>query len=245
MVNFEICALLKKNDFKPILWYAQITTIAIFVSVLFSGGFDILPNYIGVFAIIFLLFSIVKDPYGDYFKKSVLPTIAIIFIVPMMLKFYALIASWAASYAGYNNIMLAVWFIMATKFSDVGAYAIGCAFGRHKMAPTMSPNKSWEGAVGGVISSAVIGATFAWLGSLAGIWYSQITPVIAALISIPIGIIAIISDLLESVFKRRMDVKDSGAIIPGIGGALDLADSLILTAPFAYTVFIILALFSK
>ncbi len=245
MVNFEICTLLRNNNSKPILWYIQATTLAIFISIPFSLGFDILSNYIGGAAIIFLLFSIIKDPYGDYFKKSVLPTVAIIFIVPMMLKFYALIASWGASHVGYKNIMLAVWFIMATKFSDVGAYAIGCAFGRHKMAPTMSPNKSWEGAVGGVISSAVIGATFAWLCSLAGIWYSQITPVVAALISIPIGIIAIISDLLESVFKRRMEVKDSGAIIPGIGGALDLADSLILTAPFAYVMFIILALFSK
>lgn len=243
-VNYEICTLLKKADYKPILWYAQISTILIFVCSISS---KFLPSpfnfYVGdlVFttALIPLFIIIVKDPYGDYVKQTIAPTVATIFISPFMLKFYVLVASTGN---GYENIMFAVWIIAATKFSDIGAYVIGCAFGRHKMAPTMSPNKTWEGAVGGILSSAVIGASFAWICGKYGIFLKEITPIIAALISIPIGMVAIVSDLLESVFKRRMGVKDSGAIIPGIGGAFDLADSLILCAPLAYLAFLVLGI---
>ena len=241
-VNYEICTLLRGAKFKPMLWYAQLATVVIF---LFNTNIFHLPiqfflgEWVFIGTIIPLIISIVKSPYDDYFKKTVLPTIAVIFIVPFMLKFFAQISSLALNGKEYHSIMFAVWIIAAAKFSDVGAYAIGCAFGRHKMAPTISPNKSWEGAVGGVLSSAIIGATFAWLGGENGIFYKEITPTTAALLSIPIGVIAIVSDLLESVFKRRMDVKDSGSIIPGIGGALDLADSLILSAPIAYIIFFI------
>ncbi len=242
-VNYEICTLLRKSDYKPILWYVQVVTILIFAC---SINNPILPKQMNfcigdlVFttALVPLFIMIVKDPYGDYVKHTIAPTVATIFISPFMLKFYALVASSDSS--AYSNTMFAVWIISAAKFSDIGAYVIGCAFGRHKMAPTMSPNKTWEGAIGGILSSAVIGATLAWICGKYGIFFKEITPLVAAIISIPIGMVAIVSDLLESVFKRRMGVKDSGAIIPGIGGAFDLADSLILCAPLAYLVFLIL-----
>lgn len=66
----------------------------------------------------------------------------------------------------------------------------------------------------------------------------SLTPALAALIAVPLAIVAIISDLLESVIKRRADAKDTGELIPGIGGAFDLTDSLILTAPVAYFIFL-------
>ncbi len=243
-VNFEICTLLKKAQYKPMLWYAQIATILIFACTTNNNVIsEPLNFYIGdvVFAtaLIPLFIMVVKDPYGDYVKQTIAPTIATIFVSPFMLKFYALVAS---GNCGYKNIMFAVWIIATAKFSDIGAYVIGSAFGRHKMAPTMSPNKTWEGAVGGIVSSAVIGASFAWICGKYGIFWEEITPLLAALLSIPIGMVAIVSDLLESVFKRRMGVKDSGAIIPGIGGAFDLADSLILCAPLAYLIFIVLGI---
>lgn len=245
-VNYEICTLLRSAKFKPVLWYIQLSTVVIFLfNVNICPRFPVqffLGDWIFIATIIPLIISIVKSPYDDYFKKAVLPSIAVIFVVPFMLKFFAQISSVELHNKEYHSIMFAVWVIAAAKFSDVGAYVIGCAFGRHKMAPTISPNKSWEGAIGGVLSSAIIGAAFAWLGGVYGVFYTEITPTTAALLSIPIGIVAILSDLLESVFKRRMNVKDSGTIIPGIGGALDLADSLILTAPIAYLIFFIFQL---
>lgn len=243
-VNIEICALLRKAGVTPKLWYIQAATVVLMA---ISAG-AIFPRPVNFFfaslvlalleAAVFI--GVLKDPFGDYFQKSALPTAATILVCPFMLQFYAMISGCAL-----NDVkcpMFALWIIAAAKFSDVGAYVIGCAFGRHKMSPSTSPKKTWEGAAGGIASAAVIGAAFAWIGGKYGVFY-PIAPMAAAIMSAPIGAAAIVSDLLESVFKRRMGVKDSGASIPGIGGALDLADSLILCAPLAVILFLLTAVF--
>ena len=134
-----------------------------------------------------------------------------------------------------GRLLLCLWLIAVAKFCDVGALLTGLAIGKHKMSPTISPKKTWEGAVGGVLTSIVIGALVAWLAR--GELGSVLSPLRAALIAGPIAVIAIISDLVESVIKRRAALKDSGHVIPGIGGMFDLSDSLLLTAPVAYFLF--------
>jgi phosphatidate cytidylyltransferase len=125
-----------------------------------------------------------------------------------------------------------VWVFVATKFTDVGGLLIGVPFGKHKIAPTISPAKSWEGCVGGLATSAGASALFAWLlRDIVGI--SFMVPWKAAVLALPIAVLSIPSDLIESVFKRLAGAKDSGATIPGIGGALDLIDSMVLTSPVA------------
>ena len=137
-----------------------------------------------------------------------------------------------------ENLGLCLWVIAVAKFCDVGALLTGLALGRHKMAPEISPKKTWEGAVGGVLISAGVGAGIAFLASA---YLPEIlTPLVAAGVAVPLAIIAIISDLIESVIKRRADTKDTGRLIPGIGGAFDLTDSLLLTAPVAYFIFLFL-----
>ena len=131
-----------------------------------------------------------------------------------------------------GRLVLCLWVVAVSKFCDVGALLTGLAIGRHPMAPKTSPKKTWEGAVGGVAVSMGVGALVAWLGR--AVVPAQLTPLRAALIAAPIAVIAIISDLVESVIKRRASIKDSGAGVPGIGGIFDLSDSLILTAPVAY-----------
>ncbi len=130
------------------------------------------------------------------------------------------------------RLWLGVWVIAVAKFCDVGALLAGRAFGRHAMAPQISPKKTWEGAAGGVLTSMGVGALIAWLGraDLAG----TLSPGRAALAAAPIGAIAIVSDLVESIIKRRAALKDSGGAIPGIGGIFDLSDSLLLAAPVGY-----------
>ena len=118
------------------------------------------------------------------------------------------------------------------------ALLTGMAFGKHKMAPSISPKKTWEGAVGGVLISAGLGAGIAWFASEH--LSPTMTPLVAALMALPIALVTIVSDLIESALKRRSDIKDTGALIPGIGGAFDLTDSLILTAPLAYFMFLFL-----
>jgi phosphatidate cytidylyltransferase len=125
-----------------------------------------------------------------------------------------------------------VWVFVATKFTDVGGLMIGVPFGKHKIAPTISPAKSWEGCLGGLATSAGASALFAWL--MRDVFdINFMVPWKAALLALPIAVLSIPSDLIESVFKRLAGAKDSGATIPGIGGALDLIDSMVLTSPVA------------
>ena len=134
-----------------------------------------------------------------------------------------------------GRLLLCLWLIAVAKFCDVGALLTGMAFGRHPMAPHISPKKTWEGAVGGVLVSMGIGALVAWLAR--GQLPAHMTPLVAALIAAPIALVAIVSDLVESIIKRHAALKDSGGAIPGIGGVFDLSDSLLLTAPLGYFLF--------
>ncbi|MBS0631148.1 MAG: phosphatidate cytidylyltransferase [Verrucomicrobia bacterium] len=134
-----------------------------------------------------------------------------------------------------GRLLLFVWLVAVSKFCDVGALLTGLAFGRHKMSPVISPKKTWEGAVGGVLVSMGVGALVAWLGR--DHFPAFLTPPVAALCAAPVAMVAIVSDLVESVIKRRAAIKDSGGIIPGIGGMFDLSDSLLLTAPLGYLLF--------
>jgi phosphatidate cytidylyltransferase len=131
-----------------------------------------------------------------------------------------------------QGLLSFIWLVAVAKFCDVGALLTGLACGRHKMTPEISPKKTWEGAVGGVLISMGIGALVAWLAR--GQLPAGLTPLYAALIAAPVASVAIVSDLVESIIKRRATIKDSGGLIPGIGGVFDVTDSLILTAPLGY-----------
>jgi len=131
-----------------------------------------------------------------------------------------------------GRLVLCLWVVAVAKFCDVGALLTGLAIGRHPMAPLTSPKKTWEGAVGGVFVAMGVGALVAWLGR--GVLPASMTPLRAALLGAPLAVVAIVSDLVESVIKRKAALKDSGGGVPGIGGIFDLSDSLILAAPVAY-----------
>jgi len=157
-----------------------------------------------------------------------------IIYVPMMLQYFVRIITIHGP-REQTGLVLFLWVIGVSKFCDVGALLIGTAFGKHRMAPIISPKKSWEGAAGGLLVSGLVGAGVAW-GAHA---YMPVglTPLIAALIAVPLGALGIVADLVESIIKRRATIKDSGATIPGIGGMFDVTDSLILTAPAAFFAF--------
>ena len=119
--------------------------------------------------------------------------------------------------------------IGATFATDTGAYAIGRAIGRHKMAPRISPGKTWEGAAGGLVAAvAATVAIVAIAGGLTNAFWQ------AAALGTGIGVVGQMGDLLESKLKRLAGVKDSGVLIPGHGGMLDRLDSLVLVFPLVY-----------
>ena len=133
-----------------------------------------------------------------------------------------------ASPHGRYFIMLLV---VATKFTDMGAYIVGSTMGRHKLIPRMSPKKTWEGTVGG-IAFAVGGAFLCrWVMPVE---MAQLTNVHAVIVGLLLGVAAVIGDLAESLIKREAGVKDSSTILPGHGGCLDMIDSLLFTAPLLY-----------
>lgn len=134
-----------------------------------------------------------------------------------------------------GRLLIALWVIVVAKFCDMGALLSGLAFGRHKMSPLISPKKTWEGAIGGVLFSMATGAVIAHLAR--NQFPPHMTPLVAAFCAAPIAVLGIVADLVESVIKRRADRKDSGATIPGIGGMFDLSDSILLAAPVGYFLF--------
>lgn len=153
--------------------------------------------------------------------------------VPLMLGYFVrIIGAHTNDAQPYAGVLFFIWVVIVTKLCDTGALLTGMAIGKHKMTPVISPKKTWEGVVGGVITSALISALFAWLfpASLP----SFFTPCFAALAALPLAVLGVIGDLVESIIKRRADIKDSGNLAPGIGGMFDMTDSLILTAPAAF-----------
>jgi phosphatidate cytidylyltransferase len=124
-----------------------------------------------------------------------------------------------------------LYFVLVTKFSDCGAYAIGSLVGKHKMIPRISPGKTWEGFAGAVVISTAASAVFADLAGehLPGMNFKH-----AVILGVILSMAAVVGDLIESLFKREAGLKDSGRLFPGIGGILDLLDSLLFNAPLMY-----------
>jgi len=111
--------------------------------------------------------------------------------------------------------------------NDSGAYFAGKSLGKRKFAPLVSPNKTWEGAIGGFLATVI-------LGVLIGAFSSLFTVAQGLILGLALGILAPIGDLLESAIKRGAGVKDSGTLLPGHGGVLDRIDSVLICAPVFY-----------
>lgn len=169
-------------------------------------------------------------------ESLVSTVIGIVYVAVMMQYLVAIVTPLPGDVVSADGrLLLCLWLVAVTKFCDMGALLTGMAIGRHKMSPQISPKKTWEGAVGGVVFSMAIGATIAWLARSQ--FPAHMTPLVAALLAAPIAMLGIVADLIESVIKRRANMKDSGATVPGIGGMFDLSDSLILVAPVGYFFF--------
>ena len=183
------------------------------------------------------LLSLLRNPSERPILLRKLPTFYGFIYIPLMLSFLAFIARLTVGVGLTDKpigLACVIWVVVATKFTDVGGLVIGTLYGRHKIAPSISPAKSWEGCAGGLLFSAAAAALFAWALNASG--FPFMTPLKSAILALPIAIVSIPSDLVESVFKRQSTSKDSGHTIPGIGGALDLIDSLILTAPLGFVI---------
>lgn len=129
------------------------------------------------------------------------------------------------------SIYYIIHLVAVTKMTDAGAYLVGSAIGRDKLVPHISPGKTWQGFWGSLVF-AVGGSYLAWW--LLGDRVPLLGPITAGLLALALALAAVLGDLAESILKRSLAVKDSGHVMPGIGGFLDLIDSVLFTAPVYY-----------
>jgi phosphatidate cytidylyltransferase len=239
----EFYSLTEKMGFKPFRWLGLLFGLVMmaapyYVTQYLADGEEfagLAPGLLAIAAVVFSVRSLGERDNTNRVETLAVTMLGLIYI-PFMLHY--LVRILLITTDADSGLLQCLWVVCVSKFCDVGALLTGLAFGRHKMAPNISPKKTWEGAVGGVLVSAGVGAAFAYYA--ADYMPEQLTPLVAALVAVPLAVTTIVSDLIESALKRRADIKDTGKLIPGIGGAFDLSDSLILTAPVAYFIFLFL-----
>lgn len=209
---------------KPLAWIGYLTAVSYYGILWFEG-----LRYLVLMIIVslMLLLAVYVFTFPKYKTEEITGTYFGVCYVPVMLSFIY------QTRTMHDGAFL-VWLIFLSSWGcDTFAYCSGMLFGRHKLAPVLSPKKSIEGAVGGVVGAAVLGFVFA---ALFGRHMNNIgNPLVACTAACAISsVLSQIGDLAASAIKRNHNVKDYGHLIPGHGGIMDRFDSMIFTAPAIY-----------
>ena len=204
----------------PFRVLAVVSAIVLSLSHAVGSRYGIEPS--GVWLAIVVLIpvaSMARRPAIQSMVETIMGT-----LLPLVLIAWPLMQLLEIRRASTSPIWIYLLFV-CTILADTAAYYVGRRFGRRKLSPIISPNKSWEGAYGGM-AAAVLGAVVTcWF------WIPELAPWKAAVLGAVLGFSAILGDLMESVLKRYSGVKDSSSLLPGHGGLLDRIDSLLFAAP--------------
>jgi phosphatidate cytidylyltransferase len=208
-----------------------------------KGPFDTLglPLFVFAISVLWLLASNAaryREPGGR--METLGAELIIVAYVGVLLCLTAELRWVAGAQAGY---LVLGSLIIAAKCGDIGAYTLGRLLGRRKMAPRLSPGKTWAGAVGGLIGSAL--GAWLWLGWAPPYFDARWTgcPAVWSVVyGVVISVAGMIGDLCESLIKRDLGKKDAAALMPGFGGLLDLTDSVLYAGPIAYLLWTVLPL---
>lgn len=188
----------------------------------YGKAFELILGLVALNLIVASLVAVVQFKNKPGVFETVKKQVQGVIYIPLFLSFLALIRN------GTDG-MLWIAFLLGLIFTgDTSAYYIGSYLGRHKLAPTISPGKTIEGAVGGLFANLVVGVLFKLFFFPALPWGTII------IFALTIGIVGQVGDLFESQLKRASDIKDSGGLLPGHGGFLDRIDALLFAAPVAY-----------
>lgn len=186
-------------------------------------------DYMMILMVVFLLALLAQYVFmfPEYKTEQISNTV-------MCMLYAGVMLSYLYSVRQGNNGAYTVWLIFLCSWgNDTCAYLAGVAFGKHKMAPVLSPKKSIEGAVGGVVGATILGAVYAAI--FAGKIQMSSNPIIVFAVICAVGaLISIVGDLAASAIKRNHDIKDYGKLIPGHGGIMDRFDSVIFVAPIIW-----------
>ncbi|NQY09807.1 MAG: phosphatidate cytidylyltransferase [Flavobacteriales bacterium] len=213
------------NNEKKSNWLMYIIGVVMFISfhfAAFTNNISLLLASIPFIMVLFISEIFRKD--SDHFKRTASSIMGIVYIaLPISLINYLAVAG----LPGYNPKLI-LGYIVLLWANDTGAYVFGVSMGKHKLFERISAKKTWEGAIGGAITTiAVAYGVFIYTGTLSIVHWVAI-----ALITVVFGSLG---DLVESSIKRRVGVKDSGNILPGHGGVLDRFDGLLISLPVVVT----------
>ncbi len=224
---------------------AGVTAGAAFFAVVYMqaiGSFGQEPRFWAAMETLVILAALIGFLTRQIFEKHQQTPVATValtafgfFYVPFLFQFLLRLV-FETGGGERTGLLLALYLIIITKSTDIGAYVFGSRFGRHKMSPRISPKKTWEGFAGGMLTALGLSLLLAW-------WFNVTLPWLAGVHAFVLGVLlpltSVVGDLAESVIKRDSHSKNSGDTIPGIGGSLDLIDSLLFTAPLFYAYLIL------
>ncbi|MDR2769461.1 MAG: phosphatidate cytidylyltransferase [Puniceicoccales bacterium] len=200
------------------------------IAVVFPVTLWFIPLTAQVLGSVYLTFLMVICLSAIVKTKNALSLISSLFsfwYIPFNLHFLILFAR--AAHANFPTSTL-FWIVAVTKMTDIGGLIIGSTMGKHHLALNVSPQKTWEGVMGGILLACTAGLLIpCCFHNFTALSYCQ-----KITFSCILALGAVVSDLIESLLKRQSQQKDSGGLIPGIGGILDLVDSLLLNAPIGY-----------
>ncbi len=181
-----------------------------------------------IVAIIFL------RPFPDKQLRRPLEAVSVTLLGVMYVAFlFSFIVKLLVHDGNVDGKLIVIYLIAVVKVTDIGAFGVGCLIGRHKFFPRISPKKTWEGVIGGILAGLAVSVGWSvWAGGALGPFTLGLQD--AVILGICLPVIGIIGDLSESLFKRAAGVKDSAKWIGGIGGVLDVIDSLLFAAPVLY-----------
>lgn len=218
LVHLEFSQMVARK-YEIMTWTGVITGVSWLLSVFYTGVTQ-------TTAAIVLFSAFLLTWFRALFGKAEKPLAALgttllgVFYIPFML-------TWFIKIPQVHGMAMLLYIVAIIKISDMGGFAFGMAFGKHKMCPKISPGKSWEGMAGSVFASIVISMAFIPLTGF--IWWKALLFGVAAAVTGTLG------DLVESRFKRECEVKDSATFMPaGLGGFLDMFDSLIFAPAVLY-----------
>lgn len=208
----------------PLAYVSYTMAVLFYISELFGGFVD--PMALVMLFLILLMFTYVFT-YPKYQAKDVMAVFFGMFYVAVMLSYVYQIRVLE------SGVYLAFLIFICSWGCDTCAYCAGKMFGKHKMAPVLSPKKSIEGAIGGVLGTALLTVIYT------SVFRAQIGLDISGIITLAVisavaGLISMVGDLTASAIKRNYDIKDYGTLIPGHGGIMDRFDSMMITAPIIY-----------
>jgi phosphatidate cytidylyltransferase len=230
---YEFYLLARKKDMKPDVVAGYLGGAGLFTIFYFASPYaatDRLDVQTIVFVILLLVIGTLVAatlrgaPYDKMITSSGATILGVLYVV-------LLGSHLVAVRTGFNHALssdLLSFFFLILMGADIGAYYVGRAIGKHKLAPTISPGKTWEGVFGGVVAALALAA-------VAHFWFFRELPLKWALpLAVVMTVLGILGDLTESALKRGAGAKDAAKILPGHGGMLDRLDSLLFNAPLLY-----------